>query len=199
MPYFERVALGPNARRLDRLLHRHAVVDQVHHVLGVRFRLHAATHVAEGHHGLAVLHHEPGGQRVVGPLAGRDAVGVTLAQHEALAAVLQDHARFRCGDARSVERVGEHDPLQPRPLEERGQRAARRVARRLRWHRRSEPEVGEREHDADQPDQRERMDLEGRAAMNMQDNATSIQIAEMGHAHAQAMEAYKPEPNRSTE
>lgn len=48
-------------------------------------------------------------------------------------------------------------------------------------------------------DQRDRMDLEARAAMNTQDNMTSIQIAEMGHAHAQAMEAYKPEPNKTPE
>ena len=53
-----------------------------------------------------------------------------------------------------------------------------------------------KEHAADE---RERLDLEGRAAMNTEDNDTSIQIALMDHAHAQAMEAYKPEPNKTPE
>lgn len=48
-------------------------------------------------------------------------------------------------------------------------------------------------------DERDRMDLQSREGMNSQDNATSIQIAMMDHAHAQAMEAYKPEPNKTPE
>lgn len=48
-------------------------------------------------------------------------------------------------------------------------------------------------------DERERMDMDARAAMNTQDNSTSVQIALMDHAHAQAMEAYKPEPTKLPE
>lgn len=53
-----------------------------------------------------------------------------------------------------------------------------------------------KEHAADE---RERLDMAGRAAMNTEDNETSVQIALMNNAHAQAMEAYKPEPNKSPE
>ena len=48
-------------------------------------------------------------------------------------------------------------------------------------------------------DERERIDMQSREGMNTQDNMVSLEIAQMGHAHAQAMEAYKPEPNKTPE
>ena len=79
-------------RRVGRHLHVHAEIDQVDHVLRVRFGLDAAAHVAERHQRLAVLHHEAGDDRVERPLARRDDVRALRIERERRAAVVQHEA-----------------------------------------------------------------------------------------------------------
>ena len=84
-----------DARRVTGLLQVHAEVEHVDQDLHVTLRLHRAAHHAEAQPRLAVLRGERGNDGVERTLARRVAVGMVLAQHELLAAVLQDEAQAR--------------------------------------------------------------------------------------------------------
>ena len=67
------------SRRIARHLNVHSVIDEIHHVLCMCLRLHAATHVAERHQRITVLRYKPGDDRVERSLTRGDdvrAVGI---------------------------------------------------------------------------------------------------------------------------
>src|SRR6185436_10192337 len=97
----ELLADVPDARRIARLLHVHAEVDDVGDDLRVSLRLVVAAHHAEGHHGSAVLRKHRGNQRMQGPFVRADLMRMPRLQRESRAAVLQRDAGVAGHEARA--------------------------------------------------------------------------------------------------
>ena len=93
------LALIEHARRVDRGLHVHAVVDHVGDDVRVAHRLVVRAHHAERHRAAPVAHRERRNDRMHRPLARRDRVRVVRLDHEARAAIVQHDAGLLGADA----------------------------------------------------------------------------------------------------
>ena len=82
------LAFEEEARRVDRLLHVHAVIDHVVDDLHVAHRLVMRAHDAEAHVAAAVAHGERRNDGVHRPLVRTECVRMTRLKHEARAAIV---------------------------------------------------------------------------------------------------------------
>ena len=89
------------ARCIETGLRILAVVDQPHHRLQMRLRLHRPAHDAERKHRFAILRHESGDDGVERTLAAADLVRMARLERESRPAILQADPGARHDDARA--------------------------------------------------------------------------------------------------